>query len=61
MHFIFYVLAVFMENYELAVYFLKKRVDKEIVNGYGEKAIDIAKMNENSDMIELLSGDTYFP
>ena len=50
-----------MENYELAVYFLKKRVDKEIVNGYGEKAIDIAKMNENSDMIELLSGDTYFP
>merc|ERR1712126_302022 len=53
--------AAFMENYELAVYFLKKRVDKEIVNGYGEKAIDIAKMNENSDMIELLSGDTYFP
>jgi len=60
MHFIFYVLAAFMENYEL-VYFLKKRVDKEIVNGYGEKAIDIAKMNENSDMIELLSGDTHFP
>ena len=58
MYFIFYViyvLAAYMENYELAVYFLENGVDKETVNGYGEKAIDLAIMNEDSDMIELLS------